>query len=83
MLKQLARFRVHLFFGGAIFVWLLFNVITSMIDGQRIFPALWAAIKEVRPFEWIMMIAFWYFFATQKTKDHFTDSRLTQLNLSK
>ena len=82
MLEQLARFRVHVFFGGAILVWLLVGVIIGMSSGQRFIQALWNAIKEVRPFEWTMFFLFWYFFATQKTRNEFTDSRLTQLGLT-
>jgi hypothetical protein len=82
MLKQLARLRVHLFFGGAIFIWLLVGVIIGMSSGQHFIQALWNGIKEVRPFEWLMMFLFWYFLATQKTKDEFTDSRFTQLGLT-
>jgi hypothetical protein len=82
MYKQLARFRIHLIFGGAIFLWLLVGVITGMSSGHGFTQALWNGIKEVRPFEWLMTFLFWYFLATQKTNDEFTNSRLTQLGLT-
>ena len=59
MLKQLAQFRVHLIFGAAVALWFLLAVVPDMIDGQGFFPAAWAAIKEVRPFEWVMVFCVW------------------------
>ena len=55
MLKQLARFRVHLAFGTAAAVWFLLGVLPNMIDGQSFLPALWTAIKEIRPVEWVVL----------------------------
>jgi hypothetical protein len=83
MLKQLARFKVHLVFATAFAGALLLGTVAGMVEGAGPFPALWQTIKAVRPFEWIMLIAFWYYCATQKVKeDQFTDSRLTELGLS-
>jgi hypothetical protein len=59
MLKQLARFRVPLIFGAAAAVWFLLGVVPRMIDGEGILPASWAAIKEVRPFEWVVVFCVW------------------------
>jgi hypothetical protein len=69
MRKQLARFRVHLIFGGAMLVWFLLSVIPDMLDGQRFIPAVWTAIKGVRPLEWVMGVCFWLVLAfPQKTE---------------
>ena len=56
MLKQLRRFRVHLILGGAVAVWLLLGVLPNMLDGQSFIPALWTAIKEIRPVEWVIVL---------------------------
>ena len=82
MLKQLARFRVHLIFGTALSAALLLGTVTGIVEGKAPLQALWQTIKAVRPFEWIMIVTFWYYCATQKIKDQFGDSRLTGLGLS-
>jgi hypothetical protein len=55
MLKQLARFRFHLVFGTAAAIWFLLGVLPNMLNGQSFIPALWTAIKEIRPFEWVVL----------------------------
>jgi len=82
MFKQLARFRVHLIFATALSAALLLGTVAGMVEGKDPFQALWQTIRAVRPFEWIMIVTFWYYCATQKMKDQFTDRRLTELGLS-
>ena len=56
MLKHLARFRIHLIFGTAAVLWFLLGVLPNMTDGQSFVPALWTAIKEIRPVEWVVLL---------------------------
>lgn len=55
MLKQLARFRFPLALGTAATIWFLLGVLPNMLNGQSFIPALWTAIKEIRPFEWVIL----------------------------
>ena len=70
MLNKLHRYRVHLIFGAATLGWFFLMVMAGMIDGQRFFPALWAAIKEVRPFEWLVVICLWLSMASLMKEQH-------------
>ncbi len=64
MLKQLARFRVHLMFGAGLVFWLSLGTFAGVIDGDNVFHALWATIKEIKPMEWVSIICLWFAFAT-------------------
>ena len=68
MLKQLARFRIHLVFGTAAALWFLLGVLPNMIDGQSFIPALWTAVKEIRPVEWVVLFCLLFSVAFPRTE---------------
>jgi hypothetical protein len=55
MLKPLVPFRVPLVLGMAVGIWFLLGVLPNMLDGLSFIPALWSAIKEIRPVEWVVI----------------------------
>ena len=58
--EHFKRSTVHLVFGAAIFLALLFGVVTRMSFGERFFQALGNSIKQGRPMEWLMVFLLWY-----------------------
>lgn len=59
MLNQLAPYRVHLILGGATLAWFSLATLLGVADGDNVFHAFWAAIKEVKPVEWVSGICMW------------------------
>ena len=59
MLTQLAPYRVHLILGTITVAWFSFATILGVADGDSVFHAFWAAIKEVKPMEWVSVICVW------------------------
>jgi hypothetical protein len=79
MRQQLARFRTHLIFGTVIAVWFLVGVLPNMIQGQSFMPALWTAIKEIRPVEWVVLFFVLFSLAFPRNDDK---PRTTTLGLT-
>ena len=59
MLKQLAPYRVHLILGSVTLAWFSFATLLGVADGDSVFHAFWAAIKEVKLMEWVSGICMW------------------------
>ena len=59
MLTQLAPYRVHLILGTVTLTWFSFATLLGVADGDSVFHAFWAAIKEVKPMEWVSGICVW------------------------
>ena len=59
MLKQLAPYRVHLILGTVTVAWFSFATLLGVADGDSVFHSFWAAIKEVKPMEWVSGICVW------------------------
>ena len=59
MLKQLAPYRVHLILGAVTLAWFSFATILGVADGDSVFHAFWAAIKQVKPMELVSLICVW------------------------
>jgi hypothetical protein len=76
------QLKVHLVFGGAVVLVLLVGVLSKMASGERFFPALLNAVKDGRPFEWLMIVLFWYACAFQKPQNSWTTGEVTTLGLS-
>ena len=79
MLKQLRRFRVHLIFGGAVTLWLLLGVLPYTLDAQSFIPALWTAIKDIRPMEWVVVLCLLFSIAFPRDRHN---PRTTTLGLT-
>jgi len=60
MLKQLARFRVHLIFGGLLGAWLAMLTIAGLVEGDNLFHAFWMSIKETKLAEWVTVMGVWF-----------------------
>ncbi len=59
MLKQLARFSVHVILGAVTILWFSFGTIAGVIDGDSLGHAFWASIREVKLMEWVSGICVW------------------------
>ena len=58
-LNQLARYRVHLIMGAFLLAWFTLATFLRVIDGENVFWAFWASIKEVKPMEWLSLVCVW------------------------
>ena len=58
-LKRLAPYRVHLLLGAVTVGWFSFATLLGVADGNSVFDAFWAAIKEVKLMEWVSGICVW------------------------
>ena len=58
-LNQLAPYRVHLILGALTVAWFAFATLLGVADGYSVVHAFWAAIKEVKPMEWVSGICMW------------------------
>ena len=76
------KLKVHLVFGGALTLVFVVSVISRVASGERWPQALGNALREIRPFEWVMIFLFWYWAAFQKAQDEWPSSPLTTLGLS-
>lgn len=59
MLKQLAPYRVHLILGAVTLAWFSLATLIGVAEGDNVFHAFWAALKEVKPMEWVSGICVW------------------------
>ena len=64
MLNQLAPYRVHLIFGAGTLAWFSLATLIGVAEGDNVFHAFWAAIKEVKLMEWVTGICLWITFAS-------------------
>ncbi|HEY5884718.1 MAG TPA: hypothetical protein VIT88_08535 [Pyrinomonadaceae bacterium] len=55
--------KVHLFFGGGLLLALSITVAMSLVSGQDFFSAMIGALSQIRPVEFLMYFAFWYWLA--------------------
>lgn len=78
--ELIAKWKIHLLFAGGFLVVLAFNIVTEMIAGESFLSAMWNALGEIRPMEYVMIILFWYVCAFQKPEDNWSGS-FTTLNL--
>lgn len=73
------KWKVHLFFGGGLFLVLAISVAMSLSSGQTFVSAALGALGQIRPVEYGMYFAFWYWLARgQQTTFRTT---FTSLNL--
>ena len=73
------RSKVHLFFGGGLFLVLAISLVMNLSSGQTFASAVFGALGQVRPVEYGMYFAFWYWLARgQQTTFRTT---FTSLNL--
>ena len=71
--------KVHLFFGGGLFVVLAISVVMNLSSGLTFASAVLEALGQIRPVEYGMYFAFWYWLARgQQTTFRTT---FTSLNL--
>jgi cell division protein FtsW (lipid II flippase) len=80
--EKLRKLRVHLLCGGLVTLVLLVSVISRMASGERLLQASWNSVKEIRPFEWVMIVLFWWVAASQKARDEKSSGSMTTLGLS-
>jgi hypothetical protein len=55
--------KTHIVFSLGLLIILLIGLIPRMASGERFFRALWSALTDVRPVEWVMFFTLWYAFA--------------------
>lgn len=65
------QLKVHLLFSGALLAILLYGLVSRMAAGERFLQAAWGSVREIRPFEWFMIIMLWYVIASKKSRDSF------------
>ncbi|MGI8897010.1 MAG: hypothetical protein ACR2IB_01330 [Pyrinomonadaceae bacterium] len=78
--EYLSKWRIHLLFGGAFLAAIAFSVVVNMVAGEHFSEAAWSAVREIRPSEIVMLVAFWYYCALYQPKDEWSSS-FTSLNL--
>lgn len=52
--------RAHLVFSIGLVIVLLAGLVPRMASGEPFFQAVWGALTDVRPGEWLMFFVFWY-----------------------
>jgi len=77
------KLKVHIFFGVTLTLILLVSVIWRMASGERWPQASWNAIREIRPFEWVMFFVVWYAVAFHRPQDEAWWNSITTLRLSR
>ena len=55
--------KVHLFFGGGLFLVLGISAVMNLSSGQSFLSAVLGAFGQIRPVEYGMYFAFWYWLA--------------------
>jgi hypothetical protein len=80
---KLRKLKVHIVFGGTLTLLLLVGLIWRMASGERLVQASWNSIREIRPFEWVMMVLLWYSAAVHRPKDEWPSNSMTTLGLSR
>ena len=75
-----SKWKAHLLFGGGFLAAITFSVVMNMVAGAHFSDAAWTAVREMRPTEVIMFVAFWYYCAFYQPKDEWSSS-FTTLNL--
>jgi len=73
------RSKVHLFFGGGLFLVLAISIAMNLSSGQTVLTAVLGALGQIRPVEYGMCFAFWYWLA--KGQQATFRSTFTSLNL--
>ena len=78
--NRLSRnWKVHLFFGGGFLLAITIGVAVNFFSGQTFLSATIAAFRQIKPFEYILFLLFWYWLARgQQTEAQTT---FTSLNL--
>jgi hypothetical protein len=69
------KLMVHLVFGGGLTLILLVSVISKVASGERVPLAIWNSLRETRPFEWVMILLFWWIAASQRVKGQWWPNR--------
>jgi hypothetical protein len=73
------NWRVHLLFGGGFLFVIAITMVVNLFSGETLLSATIDAFRQIRPFDCLMFVMFWYWFARgERTKDQPT---LTSLNL--
>ncbi len=75
-----SKWKTHLLFGGGFLAAIAFSVVVNMVAGEHFSEAAWSAVREIRPMEVVMLVAFWYGCAFYQPKDEWSSS-FTSLNL--
>jgi hypothetical protein len=78
--EYISKWKIHLLFGGGFLAAIAFSVVVNMVAGEHFFEAAWSAVREIRPFEVVMLVAFWYYCAFYQPKDEWSSSFIS-LNL--
>ena len=73
------RSKVHLFFGVGLFPVLLISLVMNLSSGQTFLSAALGAPGQIRPVEYGMYFAFWYWLARSQQTNFY--SSFTSLNL--
>jgi hypothetical protein len=77
--KLFHKWKVHLFFGGGLWLVFAISITINLLSGHTLFSATIDALRQIRPMEYVMFFLFWYWFARgQQTNSRPT---LTSLNL--
>jgi len=71
--------KVHLFFGGGLFLVLAISVAINLSSGQTFSSAALGALAQIRPVEYGMYFAFWYWLVRGQQSTF--RSTFTSLNL--
>ena len=78
--ELIVKRKIHLLFAGGVLIVLAISTVTEILAGGGFLSAVWNAVREIRPMEYIMILLFWYVCAFHKPKDDWNGS-FTTLNL--
>ena len=75
-----SKWKAHLLFGGGFLAAIAFSVVMNIVSGEHFSEAAWSAVRDIRPSEVVMLVAFWYYCAFYQSKNE-RSSSFTSLNL--
>ncbi len=77
----MSKWKMNLLFGAALPAAIAFSIGLNLLTGEHFREAAWSALREIKPFEVLMLIGFWYGCVFDRLREE-RSSSLIKLNLN-